>query len=385
VQDANAGFVLWAGRDDPGPSVVGWLDSIAPGQGLSLLAIGAALVLLAIQTSALLRLRRENSRLSGRIDAIERALEAGGVRPITEPDPDERSGLAIGALAPAFELPDLSGKAWTLDDLLAAGTPAMLIFVDPECDACEALVPEIGRWQRDYQGITIAVITRKGAERARFEENGVVPVLVEEDVEVATAYEVQVTPTAVIVGPDGLIASHSARGPDRTRTLLSRTLGAPVPTFMPVSEVEESPEELEPLPEGEPAPGFKLPGLGGEIVDFEDFRGRPAILLFWHPDCPFCARILGVVKLWEARQDAASPRLLVLSGGTVKANEALGFRSTVALDEDHAVGQLFGVNGTPSAVLVSASGTIASPLAVGIEEVLSLVGFKKAVTTAAEQ
>ena len=50
----------------------------------------------------------------------------------------------------------------------------------------------------------------------------------------------------------------------------------------------------------------------------------------------------------------------------------MGLRSAVLLDNEYAVEEAFGVEGTPSAVLVDAEGRIASKVAVGAKEVLEL-------------
>jgi peroxiredoxin len=128
---------------------------------------------------------------------------------------------------------------------------------------------------------------------------------------------------------------------------------------------------------GDPAPRFRLPSLSGGLVDLADFQGSKALVLFWDPDCGFCDRILGVLKIWEMRQGQEGTRLLVVSTGSVEANEAQGFRSTVVLGEGFTVGQSYGASGTPSAVLVSEDGLVASPLAEGVDSVLRLVGFRK--------
>ena len=77
----------------------------------------------------------------------------------------------------------------------------------------------------------------------------------------------------------------------------------------------------------------------------------------------------------KAREEADSlgkPKLLVVSTGTVEANQAMGLTSPVVLDQDFSVGRAFGAGGTPSAVLVDAEGRIASPVAVGAQAVLAL-------------
>lgn len=50
----------------------------------------------------------------------------------------------------------------------------------------------------------------------------------------------------------------------------------------------------------------------------------------------------------------------------------MGLASTVLLDSDGATMRDFGASGTPMAVLVDASGRIASPLAAGAREVMAL-------------
>jgi hypothetical protein len=66
-----------------------------------------------------------------------------------------------------------------------------------------------------------------------------------------------------------------------------------------------------------------------------------------------------------------------VSTGTVEANQALGLKSTVVLDEGFTVAPKFGATGTPMAVLVDAEGNIASELAAGAPAVLALAGQKQ--------
>src|SRR5690606_532255 len=39
---------------------------------------------------------------------------------------------------------------------------------------------------------------------------------------------------------------------------------------------------------GRAAPAFSLPGVDGETVSLEEFRGRPVIVNFWATWCPYC-------------------------------------------------------------------------------------------------
>jgi hypothetical protein len=79
----------------------------------------------------------------------------------------------------------------------------------------------------------------------------------------------------------------------------------------------------------------------------------------------------------ETDPPKGTPRLLVVSHGTVEANRAMGFRSPVVLDQTLDTGRAFGASGTPSAVLVDRKGNVASELAVGSPAVLQLAGGRK--------
>jgi peroxiredoxin len=124
---------------------------------------------------------------------------------------------------------------------------------------------------------------------------------------------------------------------------------------------------------GSPAPVFSLPDLTGQEVTLEAFRGQPVLVLFWNPGCGFCARMLPDLKRWEATAPERAPKLLLVSGGTVEANRAMGLQAPVVLDQGFTVGQAFGAGGTPSAVLVDAEGRIASAVAVGAAQVFRLL------------
>ena len=74
----------------------------------------------------------------------------------------------------------------------------------------------------------------------------------------------------------------------------------------------------------------------------------------------------------SAGPPAGTPRLLVVSTGSVEENRALGLRSPVVLDSAMSLGQQFGAMGTPMAVLLDAEGRVASDVAAGAAAVLAL-------------
>jgi methylamine dehydrogenase accessory protein MauD len=218
-----AAFVVWQGREgNVGPSVVGWLGALSDVQVLGVLAA----VLLAAQWWFLFRLLRQNGRLARRLEAIEESLANGGLAlTSSENGAQEMAGLPVGTPAPAFDLPNLEGEEVTLDSLRSSGRPVLLVFTEPGCGYCEELLPEVGRWQEELADeFTIALITSDDPEENRVmsNEHGLSRVLLEEDWEVSEAYEVEGTPSAVLVNPDGTIGSSLAEEAEEIEELVSQ-------------------------------------------------------------------------------------------------------------------------------------------------------------------
>jgi peroxiredoxin len=377
---AIAGFVVWQGNDDPGPSAVAWVGDLTGWQAVGISSGAVAAAVIAAQAWFLLQLFHQHGRLLLRMDALEGPLPGVGMMPLRNQHPGvPPQGLPIGAPAPSFVLPDLSGEAISLDDFRAGNTPIMLVFVDPGCGPCAALIPDLVRWHAQYQDrLTLALISRGTPDenRVKLGEHRDLRVLLQEKYEVAEAYQAHGTPGAVLIRSDGMVGSPVAMGPDAIWHLLLRTVGArtPPPTALP-DQLNGSQATLPQsgLNFGAPAPPIQLPDLIGKTVTLEDFRGQSIALLFWHPGCGFCAQMLPDVRRWEADPPEGAPRLVLISGGTLEANRAMDLNEPVLLDEGFAVGRAFGAGGTPSAVLVDAAGNLASTIAVGAAQVLALL------------
>jgi peroxiredoxin len=199
-----AGFVLVGGWTDAGASATGWLARLSAG-ALAGLCVGVLVV--AAQSWFSWQLLRQNGRLLARLEAVEARL---GSRPDLAP-----SGLPINSAAPPFALPGVDGGTLTLEHLLTYGRPVALVFSDPGCGPCTALLPEIGAWQRSCEDrITVAVISRGSSEghRAIVAEHRTRHIGLQLDREVAEAYGAHGTPSAVLVGRDGRTASRLAVG-----------------------------------------------------------------------------------------------------------------------------------------------------------------------------
>jgi peroxiredoxin len=396
VLAALASWLVWRGSGNVGPSVTGWLGSLTVAQLVGLTGASLVLAELALGGWFLMHLLRQNGRLLVRMEALEVRVAALDYGPVRQPAPAAPvAGLPVGSPAPVFRLPDLHGNELGLEDFRAAGKAVLLVFSDPGCGPCQALMPDVARWQRSYDArLKIAVISRGTPEQNRPKggKRKLRRVLLQKDREVAGAYQSFGTPAAVLVDPDGRIGSPLAMGADAIADLVERVTGNKTPLSAagvngrhghahhehrpsaPLRSFRPPPS----IPVGQPAPALSLPDLDGKTVSLADFRGRSALVLFWNPGCGFCARMLDDLRTWEASPPEGVPSLLVVSTGPAETNRAMGLRSPIVLDEGFAAGRSFGASGTPSAVLIDAEGRIASEVAVGAPAVLALVGAEPA-------
>jgi peroxiredoxin len=398
---AVAGFVLWGSYEGgAGPSALAWLGALSTAQLVGLLGGVLVLALLAGQWWFLVHLLRQNGRLLVRLEALEATLATdGSVAPSQNGTPlnQEAEGLPVGSEAPEFSLSGLYGETLTLDALRSSRKPLMMLFTDPGCGPCNAMLSEVSRWQEEHaQKLTLALVSRGEVEenKTKAQEHGLRNVLLQKDWEVSESYEVGGTPSAVLIGPDGKVASPVAGGEEGIRALLSyavgqraqlpmqpqqpQTEGQPCPNCGKVHAAAPTVEAAQKV--GEEAPEVKLPDLEGKTVELADFRGEKTLVLFWNPGCGFCQQMLPDLKEWEATSPESAPRLVVVSAGSKEANREMGLTSPVVLDQNFATGRAFGASGTPSAVLVDAEGKVASEVAVGAPAVMELAGAGRTTT-----
>ncbi|MCV7440788.1 thioredoxin family protein [Mycobacterium paraense] len=121
-----------------------------------------------------------------------------------------RTGDAAG-----LALPDRAGRVWTLDTLQENRRPLVLVFSQPGCGACDALLPDVARWQDDLGGhVTVALINGGPAgHRVPLE-------LIDETRAAFAAYGITATPSAVLI--DGGRRVDTARGAGAIGELVER-------------------------------------------------------------------------------------------------------------------------------------------------------------------
>jgi thiol-disulfide isomerase/thioredoxin len=113
---------------------------------------------------------------------------------------------------------------------------------------------------------------------------------------------------------------------------------------------------------GQVAPGFKLLDLTGKQVSLDQFRGKIVMLDFWATWCGPCRMTMPLI---ESLQKEYADRLVLLAVNLQEPKEtvldytrAQGIHSRVLLDEDGAVGEIYGAQSIPMQVLIDKQGVI---------------------------
>jgi methylamine dehydrogenase accessory protein MauD len=229
VLAAIAGYVVWQGRLDVGASVTAWLFGLSVMEAAGLVVLVLVVVVLALECWIGLNLRRQQGHLLLCIEALEKRLDSVASPSIAR-EPRAAGpilGLPVGEVAPEFRLPDLEGETRTLADLRAEGKPVILLFSDPSCGPCTALLPQIGEWQDRYADRLSVVLVSAGTREENVKKSaahGIEQVLVQERGEVAEAYQYAGTPSAVLISSSGRILSPPAAGAYAINSLVRRAV-----------------------------------------------------------------------------------------------------------------------------------------------------------------
>jgi thiol-disulfide isomerase/thioredoxin len=357
VSAVAAAAITWSAAD---PIGIGY--GRLSGMQWALVALSITVVGMAVlfwRTTAMLL--EQHGRVLLRLDA----LEAGRLGHVNEPAVSaHRGGLAPGAAAPAFDLAALEGGSVSLERALASARPILVVFSDPHCGPCREVLPAIGHWQQEHAAALTTVVIGAGsvAENvAKVQEFGLQTVLLDTDRSVAAAYQSPGTPSAVLVGSDGLVIDSAAGAPG-IRQLAATVLGEQAAVGHGGGLV------------GRAVPSFTLPDLDGRPVSETYFANRDAtVVLFWNPDCGFCQRMHPQLHQWQVqRADSAMPMLIVASGRpeSLRGLEPLG---CPVVRDDGTLTSRFGATGTPMALLVDVEGVIRSEFAAGEQAVFELL------------
>lgn len=147
---------------------------------------------------------------------------AGGSGLSAMPEGEAGQAALENKPAPAFRFEDLEGNVTTLGDL--HGRPAALLFVSPDCATCGVTLDELEALRTKAEGNVVVICRSTGercAEMARTYGIGG-SIISDADYAVSRLFHVAVTPTAVLINPDGIIESYGRpMSPDDLRDALA--------------------------------------------------------------------------------------------------------------------------------------------------------------------
>jgi peroxiredoxin len=122
---------------------------------------------------------------------------------------------------------------------------------------------------------------------------------------------------------------------------------------------------------GQAAPEFSLPDLDGKQVSLAQFKGKPVVLEWFNPGCPFvrASHTKGSLKTTAATESAKGVTWLAINSGGAgkqgagaeasrKGTTEFAMQHPVLLDESGSVGKLYGAERTPQMYVINAEGVL---------------------------
>lgn len=148
--------------------------------------------------------------------------------------------------------------------------------------------------------------------------------------------------------------------------------GAAAPINPPLTAIPASPSGSL-LPIGSKLPDIVLHDLQGNHVSLYSLipTNKSMMILFVHPGCGACSTVLHEAPTWQRQYDNAVSLVVVSAGRAANLWDQDAY--PVLLHDATDVTDAFGVTATPSALVVSQAGNIASRLALGPDDIRALL------------
>ncbi len=115
---------------------------------------------------------------------------------------------------------------------------------------------------------------------------------------------------------------------------------------------------------GQPAPDFTLQTVAGSTVKLADLKGKPVVLEFFNPGCPYVAKFYkpGAMQASQAKaSELGATWILVSVNGKAEslAKTATDWKISVPIALDSgSVGKAYGAKTTPHCFVIDASGAL---------------------------
>ena len=324
-----------------------------------------------------------------RLEALEELVKQLRPAPSVAPAP---AGLTPGSAAPQFDLPDLAGQRQSLAGF--RGRRLLLVFFNPRCSYCTKMMPDLAALNgegSDGRPLPVLITTGDLEENCKlFREHGVrFPVLLQQEMQVASKYQAHGTPMGYLIDDAGKIASMQAVGADALLALANAQAppakngaaaahanghAAKSPRGKANRGLENSQINRNGLKAGTAAPPFRLPRLDGGETALEEYRSRRLLLVFSDPQCGPCDQL--APRLEEIHRQNPDFQLLMISRRDPESNREkaakLGLTFPIVLQKQWEISLLYGMFATPIAYLIDERGILASDVTVGVEPILAL-------------
>lgn len=174
----------------------------------------AAVVAVLVEAFLLIAIVQQQGRLLVRLEQLEAAKRL--------------TGLPVGATAPEFSLPDANGDMRSLRSFIDTRRALFVIFASASCRPCTSVVAQAAEWQQQLEDHLTVLVISSGTLAANESLLAHLPpsrLLLQTDTEMISAYQSPGTPSAVLIGPAGTIASRIAVGVVEIRALAALILG----------------------------------------------------------------------------------------------------------------------------------------------------------------
>lgn len=329
------------------------------------------------------QLVRQNGRILLRLEAIEKQL-----RPRAEANPRSPGRLSRGRVAPDFELPDLTGTRRKLSEF--RGKDLLLIFFNPKCGYCAKMVEDLSRLPMDGtpgRPMPLVVSTGDALEnRQLVERYGIrCPVLLQDQMEVASEFRAQGTPMGYRIDSQGRVASELAVGAEPLLRLASSDASELQKTSGKIKGPKAHTKQADPslahsrlnrngLKAGTIAPDFRLPRLDEGELSLAELRGRCVLLVFSDPNCGPCDEL--APQLEKIHQERPDLQVLMVSRRDAEATRAkaisLGLSFPIVMQNQWEISLKYAKFATPIGYLIDERGTTLRDVAVGVGPILAL-------------
>jgi len=259
----------------------------------------------------------------------------------------------------------------------------LLVYVSPTCSTCHQLVPLVADWQ-DLLGaeLDVRLVSIGGREESAEAYPHQADQLWFDEEQGYGRLGIPGTPTAVLLGTNGLVAAGPAAGVPAIQELLGtvvQALGVNLMTGTAQQShghgVATRQDQAGWVPEvGEPVPALTVVGEDGTVTGYAEAlddlakEGGTVTTVAWSPTCSWCDEVLDDVR----RASAAGDVVLVVSEdvATVRAHGITG--PVLRVMAPGSAVEAVGVPGTPGAVPVR-DGVVAGLGGVGGPHVLEVI------------